>query len=235
MYKAGPGALLEGWVPSEPLIREDTRVIAMGSCFAALFAQWLLANGFNSSYQRDDDGSLLRNPLDTPVAVAQQFRWAFGELASSETLWFGSEGVHVEATEQARSELEATLRSTEVAIITLGLAESWFDSHTGEPLWRVPPYEDTEERFKPTVTGVAQCVEALETIERLRSQHMPDTKIVYTVSPVRFRATFRPMSALVANSCLEGDRSRSCRRIPACARRASRKDVLLLPLLRDRA
>ena len=36
MYEAGPEAFLEGWRTSEPLIRADTRVIAFGSCFAAL-------------------------------------------------------------------------------------------------------------------------------------------------------------------------------------------------------
>lgn len=200
MLKAGPDALLEGWLPAEPLIHEDTRVIAMGSCFAALFTQWLAANGFNSHLDRDDDSSLLRNPLESPVAVAQQFRWAFGELASDQTLWFGTEGEHVEATEEARLELHETLQTADVTIITLGLAECWFDTVTGEPLWRIPPFEEGEERFEPRVTGVAESLQALETIERLRAAHMPDARIVYTVSPVRFRATFRPMSALVANS-----------------------------------
>lgn len=115
-------------------------------------------------------------------------------------MWFGAGGERVEPSELSRDDLRSTLESTEVAIITLGLAESWFDSETGEPLWRVPPFLDDSGRFEPRVTGVDDCVAALETIDRLRDIHMPRTKIVYTVSPVRFRATFRPMSPLVSNS-----------------------------------
>lgn len=200
MHRAGPHALLEGWLPAEPIIHRDTRVIAMGSCFAALFTQWLAENGFNSHLGREDDDGLLRSPLESPAAVAQQFRWAFGELDPDLAMWFGTGGERVEPSDRSRDELRSTFESTEVAIITLGLAETWFDTETGEPLWRVPPFLDESGRFEPRVTGVDDCLDALETIDRLRREHMPKAKIVYTVSPVRFRATFRPMSPLVANS-----------------------------------
>ena len=200
MYKAGPEALLEGWLPSEPVIGANTRVLAMGSCFAALFAQWLAENGFNRHFDSTTDSSLLRNPLDSPVAVAQQFRWAFGELDSDIVVWFTDDHTRVEATETARRELQRSLETAEVLIITLGLAESWFDVATGEPIWRIPPVEYTGGRFASRVTGVAESVHALETIDRLRRTHMPRAKVIYTVSPVRFRVTFRPMAALVANA-----------------------------------
>lgn len=181
MWKAGPEALLQGWLPTRPIITPETRVISIGSCFAALFAEWLADHGFNRAF--DTDEGLLRSPLESPAAVAQQFRWAFGEFDI---------GDDPDSTRRA-------LEQAEVVVITLGLAEAWFDLDTGEPLWRVPA-PDSPGNFAPRVMGVTESLGALETIERLRAQYMEATKIVYTVSPIRFRVTFRPMHALVANS-----------------------------------
>jgi hypothetical protein len=47
---------------------------------------------------------------------------------------------------------------------------------------------------------MAQTLQWLETIERLRARHVPDMKIIFTVSPVPLGVTFRPVSALTANS-----------------------------------
>jgi len=47
---------------------------------------------------------------------------------------------------------------------------------------------------------VTETRSALEEIDSIRRQYLPKTKIVYTISPVRLRATFRPISALTANS-----------------------------------
>lgn len=200
MYRAGAEAFLDGWLPSEPLIGPETRVVAIGSCFAALFAQWLADNGFNRHLDADTDEGLLRNSLESAIAVAQQFRWAFGELDPEVVVWFTPEAERFAASDERRSRLRALLESTEVLIVTLGLAEVWFDTATGEPIWRVPPASVAPGRYEMRVTGVDETVAAIETIDRLRREHMPNTKIVYTVSPVRFRVSFRPMNPLVANA-----------------------------------
>ena len=80
MYAGGAEALLEGWLPAEPLIHPDTRVVALGSCFASLFVQWLEERGFNRHFASDPGSSFVWSTLETPLAVAQQFRWAFGEF-----------------------------------------------------------------------------------------------------------------------------------------------------------
>jgi GSCFA family len=200
MRRAGPEALLDGFLPPSPLIDPETRVLAMGSCFAALFVQWLAENGFNRHLDPGDDSSLLRNPLDSPVAVAQQFRWAFGELDSERVVWYSEDKRRFEATEAQRGDLQEALQQANVLILTLGLAECWFDLSTDEVIWRVPPVDYEGAGFAPRVTGVAESVQALETIDRLRRAHMPKARIIYTVSPVRFHLTLRPMAALVANA-----------------------------------
>jgi GSCFA family protein len=50
------------------------------------------------------------------------------------------------------------------------------------------------------VESVAETVRALEVIERIRARHLPRLRVLYTVSPLRFLATFRPVSAVTANS-----------------------------------
>ena len=47
---------------------------------------------------------------------------------------------------------------------------------------------------------MSDTIAALETIERIRFAYLPNLKLIYTVSPVRLRATFRLVSALTANS-----------------------------------
>jgi hypothetical protein len=199
MYAGGAEALLEGWLPAEPLIHEDTRVVAMGSCFAALFVQWLGERGFNRHFASDPESSFVWSFLETPLAVAQQFRWAFGEFNPDLAFWFGPDKQPYEATEKKRLALQSTMADAEVLIITLGLAETWYDSESGEAIWRIPPPEYIDSRYRFKVATVKESVAALETIDRLRQTHMPRAKVIYTTSPVRFAATFRPMSPVVAN------------------------------------
>jgi hypothetical protein len=202
MYAQGPEALLEGWAPAQPFIDSDTRVIAFGSCFAARFVEWLIDHGYNQAFERDSDTSLIRNlsVCESPGAVAQQFRWAFGEFDSQLAFWFGKDRRRVEATEEDRLRLRATLSGAEVLIITLGLSEMWFDAASGEPIWRVPPRDlHDPRRYAFKVATVAETTAALETIARLRRTHVPAQKILFTVSPVRLSATFRRIAPIVAN------------------------------------
>jgi hypothetical protein len=88
-----------------------------------------------------------------------------------------------------------------VLIITLGLSEVWYDRITGEPLWRTLPVNQFDpQRHVFRVESMAQMLTWLETIERLRAQHIPNMRIVFTVSPVRLQTTFRPISAFSANN-----------------------------------
>jgi hypothetical protein len=200
MYTDGPERILEGWLPSEPLADRDTRVIAFGSCFASRFAEWLADNGYNRRFDPDSDQSLIRSQMESPAVVAQQFRWAFGEMDPQLAFWMDRERRQIEATEERRVALHDALSSAEVLVITLGLSEVWFDTLSGEPIWRVPPRSLGSHRYGLKLATVAESVEALETIDRLRRAHVPDQKIVLTVSPQRMGATFRGISPLVANA-----------------------------------
>ncbi|MFN8635029.1 MAG: GSCFA domain-containing protein [Chloroflexota bacterium] len=202
LLEQGLSSVLKGWTPSEPIIRPDTRVFAMGSCFAANFIGWLGDQGFNTGLT-DPYAALVKSgfAFENVAVIAQQFRWAFGLLDGSDLLWVNPDRELVDATEERRQLLRSVLEHSDVLIITLGLSEVWYDRMTGEPLWRAVPsrhLDRNRHRFK--VLTVAETVHHLETIDRLRAEHVPDLKIVFTVSPVRFLSTFRPISAMTANS-----------------------------------
>jgi|GEM_PF-779085 hypothetical protein len=199
----GMDALGDGWLPAEPLISRATRVVAIGSCFARYFILWLAEHGFNESIPQSPYNALLRfgSLLESPASIAQQFRWAFGELDDNAVVWIDKNKEVFEASEERRQLVRDTLLATDVLILTLGLSEVWYDRVTGEPLWRALPVDQFDpERHVFRVETMAQTLQWLETIERLRARHVPDMKIIFTVSPVPLGVTFRPVSALTANS-----------------------------------
>jgi hypothetical protein len=199
--RAAVEGVLEGWIPPAPLIRPESRVAALGSCFAGNFVEWLLAHGYNQPTAQNPHAALLRNAFESPSVVAQQFRWAFGEFDPQTALWFDKNKQLVEPTEERRQALRGLLETCDVLIVTLGLSEVWYDTVSGEPLWRVMPvaYHDPS-RHAFRVETVADTIRAFETIADIRARHVPNLKIVYTVSPLRCLATFRAVSAVTANS-----------------------------------
>lgn len=203
LAEEGVAAITKGWLPESPIISPSTRVLAVGSCFARNFTLWLAEHGFNQRFPDSPYNALLRfnADLESPAAVAQQFRWAFDELDPSSLLWIDKERHIFGATEEGKKEVRSTLEQTDVLILTLGLSEVWYDNISGEPLWRAL----TEDTFDPNrhvfrVETVNKTMEWLESIERIRQLYLPNLKIVFTLSPIPLKTTFRPVSAVTANS-----------------------------------
>lgn len=203
LREEGAALISEGWLPKNPLIGRDTRVLAIGSCFARNFTLWLAEHGFNRSFPESPYNALLRFNADfeSPAVIAQQFRWAFDELDAESLLWIDKNRNLVAATEEGKREVRATLEQVEVLVLTLGLSEVWYDKSSGEPLWRALTQDTFDpERHVFRVETMAQTLEWLDAIERIRKKHLPSLKIIFTVSPIPLKTTFRPISAISANS-----------------------------------
>ena len=201
--ESGIAPILEGWSPARPLIGADTRVIGVGSCFARYFVLWLAERGFNRAVDSSPYNALVRYSaaFESPAVIAQQFRWAFDEFDSKNALWIGKDREVFEPNEERKRLVRETFEKTDVLILTLGLSEVWYDKVTGEPLWRALTrryYDPSRHAFR--VESMADTKRYLEKIEDIRRRHLPDMKIIYTVSPIRLTSTFRPVSALTANS-----------------------------------
>jgi len=195
--------LAKGWLPEHPIINLTTRVLAVGSCFARNFTLWLAEHGFNRAFPDSPYNALLRFNADfeSPAVIAQQFRWAFDELNSESLLWIDKSRHLIAATDEGKKAVRSTLEQTDVLILTLGLSEIWYDNISGEPLWRAL----TEETYDPKrhvfrVESTAATIEWLECIERIRQRYLPKMKVVYTLSPIPLKTTFRPVSAITANT-----------------------------------
>jgi hypothetical protein len=200
IQEAGPESVLKGWIPPEPIIRPGSRVLALGSCFAAYFIEWLATNGYNQPFS-DPLLVLARNPFENVAVIAQQFRWAFGEVDPRNLFWIDKDKQRNFATEDKRIAMRQGLMEADIFIATLSLSEVWYDKLTGEPLWRVMPTDcHDHQRHAFKVMSFAENVEALETIERIRAQWLPKLRIIYTVSPQPLGATFRAVSAITANA-----------------------------------
>lgn len=200
---SGIAPILDGWSPARPLIGADTRVIGVGSCFARYFVLWLAERGFNRAVDSSPYNALVRYSaaFESPAVIAQQFRWAFDEFDSKNALWIGKDREVFEPNEERKRLVRDTFEKTDVLILTLGLSEVWYDKLTGEPLWRALTrryYDPSRHAFR--VESMADTKRYLEKIEDIRRRHLPNMKIIYTVSPIRLTSTFRPVSALTANS-----------------------------------
>src|SRR5258708_10000627 len=201
--EGGVQTLLDGWLPEHPLIGADTRVIGVGSCFARYFILWLAERGFNRAADDSPYNALLRYSatFESPAVIAQQFRWAFDEFDPKDAIWIGKDREVFEASEERKKLVRETLQATDVLVLTLGLSEVWYDNSTGEPLWRALTrryYDPARHVFRAET--MQDTKRHLEKIEDIRRRHLPNLKIVFTVSPVRLTATFRPVSAITANS-----------------------------------
>ena len=199
----GMAQLMEGWLPEKPLVGADTRVIGVGSCFARYFVLWLAERGFNRAVDSSPYNALVRYSaaFENPAVIAQQFRWAFDEFDSKNALWIGKDKEVFEPNEERKRLVRDTLQKTDVLILTLGLSEIWYDKVSGEPLWRALTrryYDPSRHVFR--VETMADMKRNLEKIEDIRRRHLPQMKVIYTVSPIRLATTFRPVSAITANS-----------------------------------
>ena len=56
--------LLQGWIPSQPVIHPQSRILALGSCFAGHFVERLDRHGYNNS-NMEASRALLRNRFES--------------------------------------------------------------------------------------------------------------------------------------------------------------------------
>jgi hypothetical protein len=208
--------VLPGWVPPEPPLTPDSKVLAVGSCFArqVAFHLWERGQGHGEVGLFVIDGRLL-----TTFAILRHFEWALGkrELESDETLYVENtqsfrmgvpkrggrmtrELVPLPLDDETRGRTREVIEASDAFIFTLGLAEMWFSKATGEAfLAAVPRLAYDPERHENRLTTVAENRDNLVRLVRAIREKRPDAPIVFSLSPQRMIATFRPMSCVTAN------------------------------------
>ena len=197
--------ILKGWLPEQPIIDLRTRIVAFGSCFARHIAEYLAKREFDivTSKGRGHDSTYLVRFAEGMVnsfAIRQQFEWALENRAPPTELWHGQDATSLEYDESVRQATRTILEAGDVFIITLGLAEVWYDEPTGGVFWRAVPkekYDAARHRFR--VSTVAENKDNIKAIYQIIKRHRPEARVIFTLSPIPLVATFRPVSCITAN------------------------------------
>lgn len=195
--------LLRGWTPTEPSIGKDTRITAFGSCFAENITKHLQGIGYTTSKDRAPDIYLssMGEGLVNVHSLLGQLEWALEGVDPPDGLWHGYKAEQYGADEKMRARTRSVLLETQFFIITLGLSEVWYDAQTNGVFWRAVPvehYDPARHHFR--VCTMAETKAALQRIHQIIRRHVPDAKLLFTLSPVPLAATFRPVGCISANS-----------------------------------
>jgi len=200
--------ILKGWEPASPFITRNTKITAFGSCFAANISKYLAARNFNILTDGNKDKENANSyvvrfgeGMVNTYAILQQFEWAFYNKTPSGDLWHGYDATSFGYDESIRIETLKIFDKTDVFIITLGLSEVWFDEVTGDVFWRAVPkdkYDPSRHKFR--VVSTEQNRENITSIINIIKRNKPESKIIFTLSPIPLTATFRAVSCITANS-----------------------------------
>jgi hypothetical protein len=209
-------------------IEDNDQIFCMGSCFAHHVASVLQACGFkvatnqpNPHMQGDWGGSnhLIRYNI---FSILNEFRWALAPGSSFPDDGFVSEpnGLfmdpyghsqvkpHTKAfvTELRQFTHSVTKRLVDcrVVVLTLGLAEVWYD-RKAQLYTNIQPAKHAllaePERFTFRVLGYDDILGALEELRGLVKQYgCADAKFLITTSPVPLHASFRGQDVFTANT-----------------------------------
>ena len=205
-------------------------VFTIGSCFARNIEARLAGAGFDlptlsaslppEERASDTDNDLLNKY--PPQSMLNDLRWALepGAAFPQDALlqlrpnrWHDPHlagnvvSAPLERVVERRAMVEAIYRQVpncRVVVITLGLAEAWFDQKIGLYMNGAPPPAAAHaepDRFRFDVLSVAEISTALEAIHDVLTRYgHPEVRILLTVSPVPFKTTFTGRDAISANA-----------------------------------
>lgn len=208
-------------------------IFTIGSCFARNIEKQLLSEGYNVAIsrfrppseprQRADPDTLLHRYI--PHSIVNELSWALGPetpfpeqayVELSEGGWYDLQ-LHplagVGAVEQLRARREAISNYVALAaqakafVVTLGLAEAWFDKQCGVYLNAAPPKRAKAlfpDRFEFHLLGYEDVLGALEQMHALLARHGdPELRMLVTVSPVALSTTFTGADVMTANTYMK--------------------------------
>jgi len=204
---------------------QKDRIFTIGSCFAREIERALSTLGFDVAarayIEAHPEGAAILNKY-VPQAMLNEMRWALaGTPFPEETFQDAGNGLFhdpslaptgqppadletVRARRAAVTGLFGQIPQCRVVVVTLGLVEAWYDNQAGIYLNGAPTNQAVDtfpDRYVMHLLSYDEIVSCLESIHALLSQYgHPDFKLLVTVSPVPFKATFTGDDALVANS-----------------------------------
>ena len=193
---------LRGLVPASPLFDANSNIVAFGSCFASHISEYLKTIGYNVTTKERRPAYLatMGEGIVNTYAIRQQFEWAWRGRQPTVDLWYDYDAKALGYEESVRLDTQRMFDAADVFIITLGLSEVWYDEPTGEVFWRaVPSSHFDPSRHKFRVATYQQNLDNLQIIYALIREFRPRATIIFTMSPIPLKATFRQMPCVSAD------------------------------------
>ena len=194
-------------------ISHSDRVFCIGSCFARAVQRMLQQCQIQSTFA----GLTHRYNIFT---IEQSCRWAFDESLTPDHFIKLSDGTFFDPFDRARigssyktvheaidlnraqlQRVQQEIRSCDVIVLTLGLAEVWRDTYSGAWLNHRPPESTADpfdQRFNVTQTSVVDNRQAIIRLVRFLRSINPGIKFLFSISPIALNATFTQSDVLVA-------------------------------------
>ena len=193
----------------KPIITKKTKIVSIGSCFAENIGRYLRAHKYNYISTEKGSGWFSANwgIVFNSASIRQIFEYSF-DLFHPKVSWWEREkgrmqdpyrrdiiytkGVHDNKRNAHRKASRRALENADVIIITLGLVEVWRDKRDKATFWRVPPMH----LYNPNIYEFYVMTNHdvwndLSRIKQLIDYYNPKCKLIFTVSPVPFQATYR--------------------------------------------
>ena len=205
-------------------------VFTVGSCFARNIERRFSELGFDLptmslTLPPEERASQTENDLLNkypPHSILNELRWALDPAAEfpesayfniRKDLWHDPHlagnvvPAPLERVRERRRMVEGIYRQIprcRLVVMTLGLTEAWFDNEAGLYLNAAPPqsaFRADPDRFRLDVLTVDEIIKVLDQIRDFLVQFgHPQMRMMLTVSPVPFKATFTGRDAIIANS-----------------------------------
>lgn len=188
--------ILPGWLPERPLFTRASSLLTMGSCFAEELRNYLAEEGMNSGWMFVPPG------LNNTFAIKNFVDWCLTGSLSDEAYWYDEvDGGAVKwAPAQESDAYRAVFETIDGLVLTIGLAEVWYDTDTGGVFWRgVPKSLYDEDKHLCRMSTVAENVQNLSHTIRTLKAARPDLPIILTLSPIPLKATFEPRSCFTVD------------------------------------
>lgn len=189
--------VLPGWLPEVPPFSRDSSVLTMGSCFAQNLRNYLAERGLQSDWMFVPPG------LNNTFALKNFIDWCLTGERATDAYWYDAHAKGGAKKWEPAAEHETyrrVFRDVSGMVLTIGLAEVWYDVESGGVFWRgVPRSIFDPSRHKCRVSTVAENLGNLSHIVRSLRHLRADFPVIVTLSPIPLKATFERPSIFTAD------------------------------------
>ena len=189
--------LLPDKLPSSKPFSRTSKLLTLGSCFATELRLHLDALGHMAG------GLWVPEGLNNSFALRQFIEWCIVGNPSADAYWYDAnpEGQAIKWTPEAeQADYSQRFKSADGIVVTVGLAEVWEDQETGGVFWRGIPKNIYEPgRYICRMSTVEENQKNIESIIKTIRQLSRTKPIIFTLSPVPLKATFKKTSVVISD------------------------------------